>query len=98
MMGADRMNIFEVNKMIKKLLIVMAAMTCATVALAQAEPAAKESGRAIAESSKQAGDNARAAVSSEPDKSVYKAKARGHKARAHMHRHRAKEAADSAVH
>ncbi len=84
--------------MMKNLLMVAVAMTCATVALAQVEPAVKESGKAVAETSRRVGDDAKAAVSSEPDKSVYKAKARAHKANAHLHRHRAKQAADAAVH
>jgi hypothetical protein len=37
-------------------------------------------------------------VSSQPNKSMDKAKAHMHKAKAHVHRHKAKKAADAAVH
>jgi mRNA degradation ribonuclease J1/J2 len=45
------------------------ATTFATAAFSQAVPAAKETGRAVAESSKEAGDNIKAATSKEPMKS-----------------------------
>jgi hypothetical protein len=84
--------------MIKKLLMTSLATTFAMAALAQVEPAVKETAKAASESTKEAGDNAKAAVSSQPDKSVDKAKAHIHKAKAHVHRHQAKKAADAAVH
>jgi Ni/Co efflux regulator RcnB len=84
--------------MMKKLLMTIVATTFAAGAYAQMEPAAKETGKAIAESSKEAGDNMKAAVSSEPHKTMDKAKAHVHKAKARRHRHKAKKAADAAVH
>jgi hypothetical protein len=43
------------------------------------------------------GDRVKAAGESQPDKSVDKAKAKSHKAKAHHHAHAAKEAAKDAV-
>ncbi len=71
--------------------------TFAVAAFSQAVPAAKESGKAVSETTKQAGDNIKAGTSSEPNKSVYKSKARVHKAKAHAHGHRAKADAKAAV-
>lgn len=82
----------------KKLLMAILATTFAAAAYSQVEPAVKETGKAIVESTKQAGDNVEAAVSSEPDKSLDKAKAKVHKAKARVHRHKAKKAADAALH
>jgi Ni/Co efflux regulator RcnB len=80
--------------MMKKLLMTVLATSFAAAAFAQVEPAVKET----AESTKEAGDKVKAAVSSQPDKSVDKAKAHIHKAKARAHRHQAKKAADAAVH
>jgi hypothetical protein len=82
---------------------IAAAFTVASVALssavlAQAVPAVKETGHAIAEKSKEGADNVKGAFSSQPKKSMYKAKAHYHKAKAHEHAHDAKEDAHDAVH
>ena len=82
----------------RNLLFALITTTFATAALAQVAPTVKESGKAVAESTKEAGDNAKAAVSTEPNKSVDKAKAHTHKAKAHAHAHHAKNAADATVH
>jgi hypothetical protein len=82
----------------KSLLMALVATTFAAAAFAQVEPAVKESGRAVSETTKEAGDNVKAVTSSEPNKSVNKAKARVHKAKAHAHAHQAKRAADAAAH
>ena len=84
--------------MMKRLFIAAIATTFAAAAFAQVEPAVKETGKAIAESTMQAGDNVKAAVSTEPNKSMNKAKAQVHKAKARVHRHKAKKAADAALH
>jgi Ni/Co efflux regulator RcnB len=84
--------------MMKRLLMTVIATTFAAAAFAQVEPAVKETGKAVAESAKQGGDNVKAAVSTEPNKSVNKAKAKVHKAKARVHRHKAKKAADAAMH
>lgn len=83
--------------MIKKMLIGLVATAFAAGAFAQVEPAVKETGRAVSESSKEAGDNVNAAVSRDPKKSVEKSKAQVHKAKARVHRKQAKKAADSTM-
>jgi hypothetical protein len=59
---------------------------------AQVGTTVKEGAKATGEKAQELGDRAKAAVSSEPDKSVDKAKAEVHKAKAH-HAKAAKEAA-----
>ena len=73
------------------------ALMLASNAYAQVTTAVKESGKAIAEGTREAGDDIKAAAASEPDKSIDKAKARAHKASKHRHGHRAKEASKAAV-
>jgi hypothetical protein len=84
--------------MVKKLLIAIAGTVLFSVASAQSGDAVNESAKATAEGAKEAGDQAKAAVHSGPEKAMDKAKAKGHKASARYHRHRAKAAADAAVH
>jgi hypothetical protein len=84
--------------MIKNLLLALAAMTLGATAFAQVEPAVKESGKTVAESTKEAGRNVKATTESGPNKSIDKSKARVHKAKAHAHKHQAKKAADATVH
>ena len=84
--------------MIKKLLIAIAGTALVSMASAQTDDAVKESAKATAEGTKAAGDEARAAVHSGPKKGVNKAKAKGHKASARYHRHKAKADADAAMH
>ncbi|HWG29553.1 MAG TPA: hypothetical protein VN676_03300 [Steroidobacteraceae bacterium] len=76
-----------------KLVMGMAAILVSGSAFAQVGTTVKEGAKATAETAKEAGDHVKAAVSSEPDKSIDKAKARVHKAKAHHHAHEAKEAA-----
>ena len=76
----------------KKILLMLAICVVGNVALAQVDTSAKEGARATEEKAKEVGDRAKAATSSQPDKSVYKAKAQAHKAKAHHHAHVAKEA------
>jgi hypothetical protein len=89
---------------ISMLVTTILASTFAVAAFSQAVPAAKETGKEVSESTKQGGDNIRAATSKEPNKSVYKgkahahkAKAHAHKAKAHAHAHRAKADAKDTV-
>jgi hypothetical protein len=84
--------------MMKKLLIAVAGTAFLSMAHAQAVDAVKETGRATAEGAKEAGDQAKAASHSNPEKAVDKAKAHVHKAKSKYHRHKAKKAADAAVH
>jgi uncharacterized membrane protein YeaQ/YmgE (transglycosylase-associated protein family) len=83
---------FEVMHM-RKLLLFVVALTMSSLSLAQVGTTASEGAKATAEKAKQYGDQAKAAVSSEPDKSADKAKAQEHKAKAHHHAKAAKEAA-----
>jgi hypothetical protein len=60
---------------------------------AQVGTTVKEGAKATGEKAQQVGDEAKAAVESEPSKTVDKAKAQVHKAKAHHHAKVAKEAA-----
>ena len=84
--------------MIKKILIAIAGTALVGMARAQTGEAVKESAKATSEATKAAGDEAKAAVHSGPEKGMDKAKASGHKPSARYHRHKAKAAADAAVH
>jgi len=79
--------------MVSKVAAVLAALVLSNAALAQVGTTVKEGAKATSEKAKEAGDETKAAVSSEPNKSVDKAKARAHKAKAHHHAHQSKEAA-----
>jgi uncharacterized protein YfaP (DUF2135 family) len=76
----------------KKILLAIALLAVSSVSLAQVGTTVKEGAQATGEKAKQYGDQTKAAVSSEPNKSVDKAKAKGHKAKAHHHAKAAKEA------
>jgi len=81
---------------VKRWLVVpIAALSLASWVQAQVGTAVSESGKAVSQSAQQAGDEAKAAVSSEPDKAIDKSKARAHKASAQHHAHRAKAAVKS---
>lgn len=77
----------------KKSLILVALMAMTNLALAQVGTTLSEGAKATSEKAQQYGDQAKAAVSSQPDKSVDKAKAQVHKAKAHHHAKVAKDAA-----
>ena len=76
----------------KKILLAIAVLAVSSVSLAQVGTTVKEGAKATGEKAQQYGDQAKAAVSSQPDKSVDKAKAKVHKAKAHHHAKAAKEA------
>jgi hypothetical protein len=76
----------------KKILLAITVLAVSSVSLAQVGTTVKEGAQATGEKSKQYGDQAKAAVSSEPGKSVDKAKAKAHKAKAHHHAKTAKDA------
>ena len=76
-----------------KSLILVALMAMTNLALAQVGTTLSEGAKATSEKAQQYGDQAKAAVSSQPDKSVDKAKAQVHKAKAHHHAKVAKDAA-----
>ena len=78
---------------ISKSILAVAALLASGVLFAQVSTTVKQGSKAVAEKTEQLGDQARASVSSEPKKSLYKAKAMVHKAKAHYHAKRAKHAA-----
>ena len=77
----------------KKVLLLIGLSLACSVALAQVGTTVKEGAKATGEKAQQYGDEAKAAVSSQPSKSVSKAKAHAHKASAHQHAKSAKDAA-----
>ena len=77
----------------KRILFGAAVVAVATLAQAQVGTTIKEGAAATSEKAQQYGDQAKAAVSSQPNKTVDKAKAQTHKAKAHMHAKAAKDAA-----
>ena len=76
-----------------KIPAIVAALALCNLAYAQVGTTVKEGAKATGEKAQQYGDQAKAAVSSEPDKTVDKAKAKVHKAKAHHHAKEAKDAA-----
>lgn len=79
--------------MMKRILFSAAVLAAATLAQAQVGTTLKEGADATSQKAQQYGDQAKAAVSSEPNKSIDKAKAQVHKAKAHSHAKSAKDAA-----
>jgi hypothetical protein len=77
----------------KHLLFAAAVLSATTLAQAQVGTTLKEGADATSQKAQQYGDQAKAAVSSQPNKSIDKAKAQTHKAKAHMHAKSAKDAA-----
>jgi hypothetical protein len=77
----------------KKTVLLVATMAFWGVSWAQVGTTVKEGAKATAEKAQQVGDEAKASVSSQPDKTVDKAKAKVHKAKAHHHAKTAKDAA-----
>jgi hypothetical protein len=73
------------------ILALVAAVLVWNVADAQVGTTVKEGAKATGEKAQQYGDQAKAAVSSQPDKGASKAKAQVHKAKAHEHAKSAKE-------
>ena len=72
--------------------VLAAAVLIWNVADAQVGTTVKEGAKATGEKTQQYGDQAKAAVSSQPDKATNKAKAQVHKAKAHEHAKAAKDA------
>jgi hypothetical protein len=77
----------------KKTVILVATMAFWGLSWAQVGTTVKEGAKATGEKAQQVGDEAKASVSSQPDKTVDKAKAKVHKAKAHHHTKAAKDAA-----
>ena len=78
-----------------KLLLTLATCAICNVALAQVGTTVTEGAKATSQKAQQYGDQAKASVEGQPDKSIDKAKAQVHKAKAHHHAKKAKEAADN---
>jgi hypothetical protein len=76
-----------------KLLLTMATCAICGVAFAQVGTTVKEGAKATGQKAEQVGDQAKASVEGQPDKSIDKTKAQIHKAKAHHHAKAAKEAA-----
>jgi Tfp pilus assembly protein PilV len=77
----------------KRMLFSVAVLAAATLAQAQVGTTLKEGAAATSEKAQQLGDQTKAAVSSQPNKAIDKAKAQTHKAKAHAHAKAAKDAA-----
>jgi len=77
----------------KRYIFLIAALTIALGAQAQVGTTLKEGAKATSEKAQEVGDEAKAAVSSEPAKSIDKAKAHVHHAKARYHAKKAAEAA-----
>lgn len=77
-----------------KLVLTVASVAICNVALAQVGTTVKEGAKATSEKAQQYGDQAKASVESQPDKTIDKAKAQEHKAKAHHHAKKAKTAAE----
>jgi len=77
----------------KRHLFVIAALAIAMGAHAQVGTTLKEGAKATSEKAQEVGDEAKAAVSSEPAKSIAKAKAKEHRAKARYHAKKAAAAA-----
>lgn len=79
--------------MVNKWVVGVALLAACGAGFAQVGTTVKQGAKATGEKAQELGDRAKAAVSSEPDKSVDKAKASVHKAKAHHHAKAAKDAA-----
>lgn len=77
----------------KKLSILLATMALSAGAYAQVTTTVKEATKAAVEKTEQVGDQAKAAVTTGATKEEAKAKAAAHKAKAHHHANKMKEAA-----
>lgn len=79
--------------MLKKLAVAVAALVISSAVLAQVGTTVKEGAKATGQKVQEVGDQAKAAVESEPNRTIDKTKAHIHKAKAHHHARRAKAAA-----
>jgi hypothetical protein len=77
----------------KTVVSIVAAALVSNVCLAQVGTTVKEGAKATGEKAQEYGDQAKAAVSTQPTKANSKAKAQTHKVKAHEHGHAAKDAA-----
>lgn len=80
-----------------KIIAAVAALVVSGACFAQAGTAIKEGAKATGDTAVQAKENVEAAVTKEPKKSIHKAKAKYHKAKAHEEATDAKDAAKAVV-
>jgi hypothetical protein len=76
-----------------RVLVTLVGVVACNVALAQVGTTVTEGAKATSQKAQQLGDQAKASVESQPDKAIDKTKAQVHKAKAHHHAKKAKEAA-----
>jgi hypothetical protein len=79
----------------KRVLVTLATCMACSVALAQVGTTVTEGAKATSQKAQQVGDQAKASVESQPDKAIDKTKAQVHKAKAHHHAKKAKDAAEN---
>ncbi len=79
--------------MVNKWVVGIVLVASWSLGVAQVGTTVKEGAKATGEKAQEIGDHAKAAVSSEPHKSIDKVKAREHKAKAHHHAKTADHAA-----
>ena len=77
-----------------RLLVMIASCVACNVALAQVGTTVTEGAKATSQKAQQVGDQAKASVEGQPDKTLDKTKAQIHKAKAHHHAKKAKKAAE----
>ncbi len=77
----------------KKIIATVAALLVSSVAFAQVGTTVKEGAKATSEKVQQGAQATAGAVTSEPNSTVHKVKAKVHKAKAHEHASAAKDAA-----
>lgn len=82
----------------RKSVVTLLMLMLSGFAFAQVGTAVNETGHAASEKAKEVGDTMKSGVESQPDRSIDKAKAKVHKAKAHHHAHVAKDAARDATH
>ena len=80
---------------VNTVLVSLAACLLCGVAQAQVGTTLSEGAKATSQKAQQLGDQAKASVESQPDKAIDKSKAQVHKAKAHHHAKKAKEAAEN---
>jgi hypothetical protein len=84
--------------MIQKVMLIAVLALAVTSVGAQVVDATKEAGKSVAEGTKEGAGKTKAAFESGGNKAVDKTKGAVHGAKAKYHRHKAKKAAEAAVH
>jgi hypothetical protein len=79
----------------KRVLVTLAGCVLCAAAFAQVGTTVSEGAKATSQKAQQVGDQAKASVESQPDKAIDKTKAQVHKAKAHHHAKKAKDAASN---